>query len=63
MGGVTADPKTTAAEAAAQLRAVLAAIDAGEIEAEPTQRAHLQGAADALEAISGPNFTENDRLP
>lgn len=33
---------------AAILRALLDAIDAGEIDAEPVQRAYLQGAADAL---------------
>ena len=41
------------AETAAQLRRVLDAVDAGEIEAEPGQRAYLAGAADALERVAG----------
>lgn len=43
---------TTATEAAASLRAVLAAIDAAEIHASGLERAYLTGAADALERIA-----------
>jgi hypothetical protein len=40
---------TTETDAAASLRAVLAAIDADEIEATKRQRDYLAGAADALD--------------
>lgn len=39
-------------EAATALRAVLAEVDGGEMEAEPTEVAYLSGAADALEMVS-----------
>jgi hypothetical protein len=35
------------------LRAVLASVDAGELEAELDQGAYLQGMADALELVAG----------
>jgi hypothetical protein len=37
---------------AASLRAVLAAVDAGEVAADDAQRAYLAGAAEALEALA-----------
>lgn len=43
-----------AAEVAEQLRALLAVIDAGEMDATDTERAYLAGAADALDAVAGP---------
>ena len=45
-GGVP-DP----ARVAASLRAVLAAVDAGEVAADDAQRAYLAGAAEALESL------------
>ncbi|WP_300016856.1 hypothetical protein [Pseudonocardia sp.] len=50
-------PSTTppvAAEVAEQLRALLAVIDAGEMDATAVERAYLAGAADALDAVSPP---------
>lgn len=38
-------------DVAAGLRAVLAAIEAGEIEAAPGERAYLAGALDALDRV------------
>lgn len=48
-----------------QLRATLAAIDAGELDAEPGQRAYLAGAVGALDALDPPPFEVGDgeRLP
>ena len=40
-------------EASGQLREVLAAVEAGELEAEPDQVAYLRGAADALAMLAG----------
>ncbi|MFT7835598.1 hypothetical protein Q5530_05555 [Saccharothrix sp. BKS2] len=64
---MTGDMREVAAETAERLRAVLESIDAGELEAEPGQRAYLEGAMDALEALAAgvdpTRFTENDRLP
>lgn len=40
-------------EASGQLREVLAAVEAGDLEAEPDQVAYLRGAADALTVLSG----------
>jgi len=34
------------------LRAVLAAVEAGEVEARPEERAYLAGAADAMERLA-----------
>lgn len=45
-------------EVAASLRAVVAAIDAGEIGADEAQRAYLSGAADALGRLEGPATSE-----
>lgn len=42
-----ADPSETAR----QLRAVVAAIDAGEIDADEAQRAYIAGSVDALERL------------
>jgi hypothetical protein len=42
------------ARVAASLRAILAAVDAGEVAADDAQRAHLAGAAEALEALATP---------
>jgi hypothetical protein len=39
------------ARVAASLRAVLAAVDAGEVVADDAQRAYLAGAAEALESL------------
>jgi hypothetical protein len=39
------------ARVAASLRAVLAAVDAGEVAADDSQRAYLAGAAEALESL------------
>lgn len=39
------------AESARSLRALLAAIEAGEVEATPDQVAYLAGAADTLDAL------------
>ncbi|MGH3930305.1 MAG: hypothetical protein ACRDTF_10055 [Pseudonocardiaceae bacterium] len=47
------DPRGQAGDAAARLRVVLAAIDAGELEATDVQRAHLAGSVVALEWITG----------
>jgi hypothetical protein len=44
--------RTLAAETAAQLRTVLAAVDAGDIEADLFQMTYLSGAADALESLA-----------
>lgn len=41
------------AEAARQLRAVVAAVDSGELAAGPDQRAWLRGAVDALDVVAG----------
>ena len=46
------DVRSTAAETAGSLRAVVAAVDAGELDADPARRAYLAGAADALEAVA-----------
>jgi hypothetical protein len=59
---------TTETDAAASLRAVLAVIDRGEVDATSTDRAYLAGAADALGRLAcpcepDPPFTLNDRLP
>jgi predicted RNA polymerase sigma factor len=40
-------------EVAAQLRALLAAVDAGDMDATDTERAYLHGAVDALAAVAG----------
>lgn len=48
---MSANSKVTT-KAAVQLRAVFAAIDAGEIHAEPDQVTYLRGAADALATSS-----------
>jgi hypothetical protein len=42
----------TVAEVAEGVRALLTAIDAGEIEATVAQRAYLAGAVDTLNAVS-----------
>jgi hypothetical protein len=42
------------ARVAASLRAVLAAVDSGELAADDAQRAYLAGAAEALEALATP---------
>jgi len=42
-------------EAAASVRRVLAAVDAGEVEATPAQRAYLAGALDVLEQMPTPH--------
>jgi hypothetical protein len=42
------------ARVAASLRAVLAAVDAGEVAADDAQRAYLAGAAEALESLGQP---------
>lgn len=46
------DVRADAVRAAESLRLVVASIDAGELEAEPSQRAYLEGAADALDALT-----------
>lgn len=46
----TTDPVDPAGVAAG-LRAVLAAVDAGDVEAEPAERAYLAGALNALEKM------------
>ncbi len=45
---MTAMTQTNVAKVATRLRAIVAAIDAGEIDADSTERAYLVGAADAL---------------
>lgn len=40
------------AEVARSLRAVVAAVDGGEVDADEVQRAYLTGAADALDGIA-----------
>jgi len=49
--GGSVDDKTVA-EVIEGLRALLAAIDAGEVAASEVQRAYLAGAADTLDAIT-----------
>ncbi len=41
-------------DAAVSLRAVLAAIDSGEVTADDVQRAYIAGAADMLEGLARP---------
>jgi len=41
-------------EAAAAVRGVLAAVDAGEVEATSAERAYLAGALDVLEQVPTP---------
>lgn len=41
-----------AAEVAEQLRAVLAVVEAGEMDATAVERAYLAGAADALDVVA-----------
>lgn len=48
MTAPTPDP----AAVASSLRAVVAAIESGEVEARPDEVAYLTGAADALERLS-----------
>jgi len=49
---MTAMTRTDVAEVVAtRLRAIVAAIDAREIDADSTERAYLVGAADALENL------------
>jgi hypothetical protein len=50
--GMDADIRPAAAEAAGSLRAVIAAVDAGELDADEVTRAYLAGAADALAAVA-----------
>lgn len=64
------DPTVRAEDArlaAVTLRGILAAVDAGEVEASTAERAHLAGAADALDQVAGDGsthpLTENDLLP
>ena len=45
------DDHVDTGEAAAGLRRVLAAVDEGEVEATPAERAYLAGALDVLEQI------------
>lgn len=47
------DVRADAGRTAGALRLVLAAIDAGDLEAEQDQRAYLFGAADALDSLAG----------
>ncbi|MGH3937310.1 MAG: hypothetical protein ACRDTG_01535 [Pseudonocardiaceae bacterium] len=47
------DTSRQAGDTAARLRVVLAAIDAGELDATDVQRAHLAGSIVALEWITG----------
>lgn len=49
---MTTNDRPDPGEVAAGLRAVLAAVDAGEVEARPAEVAYLAGAADALERLS-----------
>lgn len=56
MSGTAGTPDP--AEVAGSLRAVLAAIDAGEIGADEAQRAYLSGAADALGRLESPATSE-----
>jgi len=49
-----AGPPPDPGEVAASLRAVLGAVDAGEVSADDVQRAYLAGAADVLESIARP---------
>jgi len=42
----------TARQTAANLREVLAQVDAGQVQATARQRAYLAGAADALDALA-----------
>lgn len=51
------------AETAAALRRLLAAIAAGELEATPQERDRLEGAALALEAISGSGASDRGDDP
>lgn len=41
-------------EAAGSLRRLLAAVEAGEIDATPEELAHLRGAVEAMERVLGP---------
>jgi len=50
-GGTAAD--VSPAEVAERLRALLDAVDAGELVASDTQRAYLAGAVDTLDRLSG----------
>lgn len=50
---MSAVPRELAAETADQLRAVLASVESGAVEAELDQAAYLRGAADALELVAG----------
>lgn len=45
--------RTDIATTASQLRAILDAIERGELEASATVRARLEGAAAALDALAG----------
>ncbi|MFD1517346.1 hypothetical protein [Pseudonocardia yunnanensis] len=49
------------ARVAASLRAVLAAVDAGDVAADDAQRAYLAGAAEALESLG--REPEGDHSP
>lgn len=46
-------------QAVRSLRGVLAAVEAGEVECEPAQLAHLRGAVDALEQLVTPNVVRD----
>ncbi len=46
----------TVAEVAVSMRALLAALDEGRIEATRTQRAYLAGVADMLDQLAGPRL-------
>ncbi|WP_132421738.1 hypothetical protein [Pseudonocardia endophytica] len=51
LDGMTANP----AEVARSLRAVLAAVESGALDADDVQRAYLTGAAESLEGIATPD--------